>query len=74
MPPLSPQPLPRLRPQVYDVAVSGSYAYVTRFLSDSLTVVDVSNQASPTIVGSVSSSSVMDGVRPGPGRALHVLP
>ena len=45
------------------VAVSGSYAYVAAFLSDSLVVVDISNPASPVIRGSVVSSSLLDGVR-----------
>jgi hypothetical protein len=45
------------------VAVSGSYAYVTAALSDSLVVIDVSNPLSPVIRGSVVSSSLMDAVR-----------
>ena len=45
------------------VSVSGSYAYVAAFQSDSLVVVDISNPASPVIRGSVSSSSLMDYVR-----------
>ena len=49
--------------QPYGVAVSGSYAYVTTSLSDSLVVVDVSNPASPVIRGSVVSSSLLDSVR-----------
>ena len=43
--------------------MSGSYAYVAAFLSDSLVVVDISNPASPVIRGSVVSSSLLDGVR-----------
>ena len=43
--------------------MSGSYAYVTGRLSDSLAVVDVSNPAAPAITGSVASSAHMDGVR-----------
>ncbi len=49
--------------QPWGVAVSGSYAYVTAQLSDSLVVVDISNPASPVIRGSVVSSSLLDGVR-----------
>ena len=51
--------------QAWAVAVAGSYAYVTGGNSDSLAVIDISNPASPSIVGSVSDSSVMDGVRCG---------
>ena len=51
------------RSQAFDVAVSGSYAYVTGAESDSLAVVDVSNPASPSITGSVSDFSVMKFVR-----------
>ena len=46
--------------QPYDVAVSGSYAYVAASQSDSLVVVDVSNSASPVIRGRVVSSSLLD--------------
>ena len=49
--------------QAYDVAVSGSYAYVTAQGSDSLVVVDISNPTSPVIRGSVVSSSLLDYVR-----------
>ena len=56
--------------QAHFVAVSGSYAYVTAYLSDSLVVVNISNPASPVIRGSVVSSTVLDGVRVRPG-ALH---
>ena len=49
--------------QANDVAVSGSYAYVAAYHSDSLVVVDISNPASPAIRGSVVSSSLLDGVR-----------
>ena len=52
-----------LSAQALGVAVSGSYAYVAAFLSDSLVVVDISNPASPVIRGSVVSSSLLDGVR-----------
>ena len=45
------------------VAVSGSYAYVAGRYSNSLTVVDISNPASPVIRGSVVSSSLLAGVR-----------
>jgi hypothetical protein len=44
------------------VAVSGSYAYVAGRYSNSLTVVDISNPASPVIRGSVVSSSLLAGV------------
>ena len=40
--------------------MSGSYAYVAAYLSDSLVVVDISNPASPVIRGSVVSSSLLD--------------
>ena len=53
--------------QAASVAVSGSFAYVTAYLSDSLVVVDISNPASPVIRGSVVSSSLLDGVRMRPG-------
>ena len=63
-----------LSTQACGVAVSGSYAYVTAHLSDSLVVVDISNPASPVIRGSVASSSLMDYVRAawscGPGSPL----
>ena len=49
--------------QAVGVAVSGTYAYVTGYLSDSLVVVDISNPASPVIRGSVVSSSLLDDVR-----------
>ena len=58
--------------QPYGVAVSGSYAYVTAHLSDSLVVVDVSNPASPVIRGSVVSSTLLDRVRVRPGAASAV--
>ena len=48
--------------QAIGVAVSGSYAYVAAFHSDSLVVVDISNGASPAIRGSVVSSSLLNGV------------
>jgi len=44
-----------------NVAVSGSYAYVAGRFSYSLTVVDISNPASPVIRGSVVSSSLLNG-------------
>ena len=43
--------------------MSGSYAYVAAWISDSLVVVDISNPASPAIRGSVVSSSLLDWVR-----------
>jgi hypothetical protein len=55
--------------QAYGVAVSGSYAYLAAFLSDSLVVVDISNPASPVIWGSVVSLSLLDGVRVRPGAS-----
>ena len=48
--------------QAIAVAVSGSYAYVAAWNSNSLVVVDISNPASPVIRGSVVSSSFLDGV------------
>ena len=48
--------------QASAVAVSGSYAYVTAYASNSLVVVDISNPASPAIRGSVVSSSLLNGV------------
>ena len=52
--------------QAVYVAVSGSYAYVVGYLSDSLVVVDISNPASPVIRGSVVSSSLLEQVRARP--------
>ena len=53
-------------PQGHGLAVSGSYAYVTGYtLHGSLAVIDVSDPTAPSIVGSVSSSSVMSWVRCG---------
>ena len=49
--------------QAIYVAVSGSYAYVAAWMSNSLVVIDISNPASPVIRGSVVSSSFLDGVR-----------
>ena len=43
--------------------MSGSYAYVVGYASDSLAIVDVSNKAAPTLTGSLIDSTVMDGVR-----------
>ena len=54
------------RSQAVGVTVRGSFAYVTGYKSDSLAVVNVSDPTSPSIVGSVVSTSVMDGVRDGP--------
>ena len=48
--------------QAFDVAVSGSYAYVTGMNSNSLVVIDISNPVSPVIRGSVVSSSLLVGV------------
>ena len=53
------------RAQAYGAAVSGSHVYVTGFDSDSLAVIDVSNPASPSITGNVSSATVMNMVRCG---------
>ena len=63
-----PLALSRARPHVlclqpHSVAVSGSFAYVTAWDSNSLVVVDISNAASPVIRGSVVSSSLLYGVR-----------
>ena len=44
-----------------DVYVSGKYAYVSGFASDSLAIVDVSNPSSPTLAGSLLDSTNMDG-------------
>ena len=49
--------------QAAGVAVSGSYAYVVGYASDSLAIVDVSNTAAPTLTGSLIDSTVMDAVR-----------
>ena len=49
--------------QARGLTVSGSYAYVCGFMSDSLAIVDVSNKASPTLTGSLIDSTVMNGVR-----------
>ena len=75
MPPPSPQPLPYFCTQPYGVALSGSYAFVTGAYSSSLAVIDVGTMTRPVasyvdtcIVGSVSNYSVMNNVRPGPGR------
>jgi len=43
--------------------VSGSYAYVTACVSNSLVVIDISDPASPVIRGSVVSLSLMQFVR-----------
>ena len=49
--------------QARGVAVSGSYAYVVGYHSDSLAIVDVSNKAAPSLAGSLIDSTVMNGVR-----------
>ena len=49
--------------QAAEVAVSGSYAYVTGQYSTSLVVVDISHPVSPIIRGSVVSSSLLEQVR-----------
>ena len=49
--------------QAASVTVSGSHAFVASYYSDSLTVVDIGDPTSPSIVGFVSSSSQLDGVR-----------
>src|SRR6202035_4124748 len=43
------------------LAVSGNYAYVTSYWAGELTVVDISNPASPTVVASTPSSTSMMG-------------
>ena len=52
--------------------MSGSYAYVAAFLSDSLVVVDISNPASPVIRGSVVSSSLLNDVREALSRVAQM--
>ena len=49
--------------QAIGITVSGSYAYVVAWYSNSLVVIDVSNPASPVIRGSVVSASLLNGVR-----------
>ncbi len=41
-----------------DVVASGSYAYVTSLNSQSLSVIDISNPANPTIVGSMTDPTL----------------
>jgi len=60
--------------QALSVAVSGSYAYVAAWNSDSLVVVDISNPASPVLRGSVVSSSFLDGVRVALSLVHHACP
>jgi len=43
------------------VAVSGNYAYVAARLSDALTVVDVTNPASPSVAGQVINGTNLNG-------------
>ena len=62
-----------VRLQANGLAVSGSYAYVTGYLSASLAVIDVSDPTSPSIVGNVSSSSVINYVHCGIARPAHTL-
>ena len=38
-------------------AVSGNYAFVASYFADSMSVVDVSNKASPTLVGTLKDTS-----------------
>ena len=45
--------------QAYGVAVGGSYAYVVGANSDFLAIVDVSNKAAPTLIGSLIDSTIM---------------
>mgnify|MGYP006283252935 CR=1 FL=1 len=46
------------------VAVSGDYAYVTGYNSDSIAVVDISTLASPSVVGIITEDTTnMDGAR-----------
>ena len=81
--PAAPPHRPRRRPpracsQASGVAVAGNYAYVTGRVKDySLAVIAVSNPTSPTIVGSIASSTVQFEVRTPAsparrGRALSV--
>ena len=60
--------------QALGLAVSGSYAYVATYQSNSLVVIDVSNPASPAIRGSVVSSSLLDGVRVALSFVHHACP
>ena len=60
--------------QAIAVAVSGSYAYVAAYHSNSLVVVDISNPASLVIRGSVVSSSLLNGVRVALSFAHHACP
>jgi hypothetical protein len=60
--------------QAIYVAVSGSYAYVAAWMSNSLVVIDISNPASPVIRGSVVSSSFLDGVRVALNFVHHACP
>ena len=41
--------------------VVGNYAYTANWVGDRLTIIDISNPSSPTIVGSVQNSSILDG-------------
>jgi cyclophilin family peptidyl-prolyl cis-trans isomerase len=60
--------------QALGLAVSGSYAYVAAYVSDSLVVVDISNPASPVLRGSVVSSSFLDGVRVALSLSIMLAP
>ena len=46
--------------------MSGNYAYVTCYVATKLVIVDITNKASPSIVGSVGTSSTMNNVRASP--------
>ncbi|MDD3007059.1 MAG: right-handed parallel beta-helix repeat-containing protein [Candidatus Pacebacteria bacterium] len=43
------------------VYISGQYAYVASYFSDSLAVIDISNPTTPTLVGHLVDSTYMDG-------------
>jgi len=49
--------------QARGIHVVGNYAYVCAFIVDRLTVVDISNPASPSVVGSVADATNLDGAR-----------
>jgi hypothetical protein len=46
---------------VYGVAISGNYAFVTGYTSDSVAVIDISNPLYPKVVGGVSDATYLNG-------------
>lgn len=42
------------------IAVSGNYAYATAYATDSLTILDISNPAAPSYVGSVADATYLN--------------